>query len=123
MGGASSKSERCSTDFAELQARGLMTAEQFNKLRLAFNEQIDTDGEINQQGFDNIMRKVNPGVNMAQLQLITPALYKAYDRGKRICIVHTAFSTKSLSRGPTGPSSLAPATQDKMHPFIIIQWS
>ena len=29
----------------------------------------------------------------------------------------------SLRRGPTGPSSLAPATQDKMHPFIIIQWS
>ena len=27
----------------------------------------------------------------------------------------------SLRRGPTGPSSLAPATQDKMHPFIIIQ--
>ena len=29
----------------------------------------------------------------------------------------------SLRRGPTGSSSLAPATQDKMHPFIIIQWS
>ena len=28
----------------------------------------------------------------------------------------------SHRRGPTGPSSLAPATQDKMHPFIIIQW-
>ena len=27
----------------------------------------------------------------------------------------------SLRRGPTGPSSLAPATQDKMHSFIIIQ--
>ena len=96
MGGASSKSKRCSSDFAELQAkvRGLMTDEQFDKLRYAFNEQIDTDGEINQQGFDKIMRKVNPGVNMAQLQLITPALYKAYDRGKRICILlHTAFST------------------------------
>ena len=87
MGGASSRSERCSTDeMKELQAevRGLMTDEQFGKLRWAFNEQIDTDGEINQQGFDEIMRKVHPGVNMAQLQLITPALYKAYDRGKRI---------------------------------------
>ena len=95
MGGASSRSERCSTDFAELQAkvRGLMTDEQFNEVRLVFNEQKDTDGEINQQGFDKIMKKVNPGVNTAQLQLITPALYKAYDRGKRICIVHTAFST------------------------------
>ena len=31
--------------------------------------------------------------------------------------------TNSLRRGPSGPSSLAPATQDKMHPFIIIQWS
>ena len=29
----------------------------------------------------------------------------------------------SLRRGPTGPSLLAPATQDKMHPFIIIKWS
>ena len=29
----------------------------------------------------------------------------------------------SLRRGPTGPSSLAPATQDKLHPFIIFQWS
>ena len=86
MGGASSRSERSSTDLAELQAkvRGLMTDEQFGKLRWAFNEQIDMDGEINQQGFDEIMRKVHPGVNMAQLQLITPALYKAYDRGKRI---------------------------------------
>ena len=29
----------------------------------------------------------------------------------------------SLRRGPTGPSSLAPAAQDKMHAFIINQWS
>ena len=29
----------------------------------------------------------------------------------------------SHRRGPMGPSSLAPATQDKMHPFIMIQWS
>ena len=28
----------------------------------------------------------------------------------------------SLRRGPTGPSSLAPATQDKMRSFIIIKW-
>ena len=70
-----------------------MTDEQFGKLRLAFNEQIDTDGEINQQGFDKIMSKVNPGVDMAKLHLITPALFKAYDSGKRICIASTAFNT------------------------------
>ena len=28
----------------------------------------------------------------------------------------------SLRQGPTGPSSLAPATRDKMHPFMIIKW-
>ena len=33
------------------------------------------------------------------------------------------LNKNSLPRGPSGPSSLAPATQDKMHPFIIIQWS
>ena len=32
------------------------------------------------------------------------------------------FNHHSLRRGPTGPSSLAPATQGKMHPFIIIKW-
>ena len=32
-------------------------------------------------------------------------------------------SYRLASSGPYGPSSLAPATQDKMHPFIIIQWS
>ena len=31
------------------------------------------------------------------------------------------FLNNSLRRGPTGPSSLAPATKDKMHRFLIIQ--
>ena len=31
------------------------------------------------------------------------------------------IKVNSLRRGPTGPSSLAPATQYKLHPFIIIQ--
>ena len=36
----------------------------------------------------------------------------------------TSFITYySLRRGSTGPSSLAPATKDKTHPFLIIQWS
>ena len=30
------------------------------------------------------------------------------------------YYPNSLRRGPTGPSSLAPATQDEMHPFIVI---
>ena len=61
-----------------------MTDEQFDKLRFAFNDHIGRDGEIKEQGFHNIMKQVNPGINTAQLELITPALYKAYDRGKRI---------------------------------------
>ena len=31
--------------------------------------------------------------------------------------VHHNFYTHSLRQGPAGPSSLDPATQDKMHPF------
>ena len=35
---------------------------------------------------------------------------------------HPKFKKLALS-GPYSPSSLAPATLDKMHPFMIIQWS
>ena len=43
-------------------------------------------------------------------------------RGKSLTSMQAGFYQHSLRRGPTGPSLLAPATQDKMHPLIIIQW-